>query len=282
MFGVIRSLPGLCDVGHFVVSQFNPVQVSGWSDLMLLWVFLCVAHFPHIFLLMSLHSRFPTLTIFQRFLPLWSIRCFSSCHFLLIGFSLFRLEEFVDLIFPSSFWSSYGSVGLCILYWVQGSLELFSLPIFRLVAMRFSSPVSISFFCEFWSSIGYLYFSTDQWLHLCFSSYIQTILFLQCQLCLFPHQYRSRRRCRCPDRSLCLSWARLQFHLQSFPSFLRLLFHLSHFPVSQFLQWLYFHLCFESFSVFSIRFYRLTRSILRCVDWIILSCSFVRVHVPEA
>ena len=52
---------------------------------------------------------------------------------------------------------------------------------------------------------------------------------IRSNLLLQSHQYRSSRRCRCTDRSLCLSCARLQFHLQSFPGFLCLLFHLSHF-----------------------------------------------------
>ena len=59
--------------------------------------------------------------------------------------------------------------------------------------MRFSAPASISFFCEFWSSIGYLYPSSVRRLRPYFFSFNRSIL-LQSQLCLSPHLWRGGAR----------------------------------------------------------------------------------------
>ena len=99
---VHRFLPELDDVGHFVV-QFHTVQVS-CCDLVV--GFLCDRSFfccPCIFAF----QRYPSFTVFCHFDPCVVILHIVSC----CRFSLFRLEEFVNLVFPSSFWSSHGSVG---------------------------------------------------------------------------------------------------------------------------------------------------------------------------
>ena len=87
--------------------------------------------------------------------------------------------------------------------------------------MRFSAPVSISFFYESWSNIESSHFPSFPRLRLCFFLCIQCILLLlllQSLLCQFHHRYRSRKRCRCPDRCVCLSFVRPHFHLQCYPS----------------------------------------------------------------
>ena len=117
-------------------------------------------------------------------------------------FGSFRYEEVIDFIFPSFLWSYHS---------------------FLLVKMSFSSLISISFFCVFGSSIGFLLFSSVPWLHLCFSSCIKCNVLLQFLLPQFLHRYRSWRRCRCLDRSLCLSCCHHRFHPQSFRDFLFLL-----------------------------------------------------------
>ena len=145
---VRRSLPELFAVCHFVVVvQFHTVQVSCWSDWTLWWVF-SAWHIVH-------RSFFccPCIFAFQRY-PFFTVFChFDPCVVLLhiiscCRFSLFQREEFVNLVFPSSFWSSYGSVGCVFCVEIRVPFSCF-LPIFRPVAMRFSSPISISFICEF-------------------------------------------------------------------------------------------------------------------------------------
>ena len=86
-------------------------------------------------------------------------------------------EEVIDFIFPYFSWSSHSS--LCrfwISCWGQSSIKLLSLPVFLPVAKRCSSLVSISFFCVFWSSIGFLLFPSVAWLPQCFSPCIQSML----------------------------------------------------------------------------------------------------------
>ena len=83
-----------------------------------------------------------------HFLPTFFIFCcldpfiFNVAYLI---FGLFRSGGFIDFVSPSFLWSSHSSVSFVL----RGSVLLLSPPIFRPLAMRFSAPVSISFFCEF-------------------------------------------------------------------------------------------------------------------------------------
>ena len=70
--------------------------------------FLIVPRCPLLFLLLSLRSRSPSFAVFCRFDPCVVVfHIVSCCRF---NFDFFRLEELVDLVFPLSSRSSYGSV----------------------------------------------------------------------------------------------------------------------------------------------------------------------------
>ena len=106
LFVVIRSLPDLRDGGHFVC--FNLVQVSCWSGFDLVVGFLCEARCPPISFFCCLcifaFQRPPSSSVFCRIDPCAVVLLVISC----CRISFFRLEEFVDLIFPSSFfWLSH-------------------------------------------------------------------------------------------------------------------------------------------------------------------------------
>ena len=133
----------------------------------------------------------------------------------------------------------------------------------------FSAPVSISFFCESCSSIESSHFPSFLWHRSCFFLCSRSNLLLQSLWYQFLLQNRSRNTRRCPGLCECLSFARLHFRRQWYSSRWCFLFVSSYLFVSLF--------CCIFLFVCMMR-----RSILRCVDCVILSCSLVGVHVPDA
>ena len=102
------------ELGHFVI-----VPTSRPSDSVLVGMdladgFLCCAHCPQKLRLLSLRIHLPVLSIFLDFSH------FDHVSLLFISFpfrhfSFLRLEAFVNLIFPSLFWSSPWSVWCLVL-----------------------------------------------------------------------------------------------------------------------------------------------------------------------
>ena len=167
-----------------------------------------------------------------------AVRCFCFLWF----------EKVVYFVFPSFPQSTHCSA--CLDFgtksWVP--IQQLSLPIVLLVAMLFSSPIAISFFCAFRSN-------TESWLpsliSLSESSAKDTSLsWSQSVSVLLPS---------------CVSLS--EFSWLSFLSQCRF----SDFHVACHLPFLYFLLVCT-----------MSRSIFRFVCSVNLSCSFVKVHVPHA
>ena len=73
--------------------------------------------------------------------------------------------------------------------------------------MRFSAPISISFYYESWSNIESSHSLSFQWLRLCFFYVFSPFFF-----------FNRWKRCRCPDRCVYLSFVRPHIHLQCYTS----------------------------------------------------------------
>ena len=109
VFGYLRFFLVFLMLATSSSSNFTPFRRRA-GRIGSCWCFLCVAHGPQIFLLLSLRIHFPLLSIFHCFFhfgPCVVIIQLTSCR----RFSFFKLEEFFCFIFPSSFWSSRSSVG---------------------------------------------------------------------------------------------------------------------------------------------------------------------------
>ena len=118
-------------------------------------------------LLLQLRIRFSSFSIFCHFDP-----CDVVPYF--VAFRLFSfpwLEEVTYFIFPSLFWSSRWSVCLVLGAEARVPFCCFLLPIVHLVAMQFSWPSAISFFCVFESSM-------EHWLLSSFSTAVTVLLFM--------------------------------------------------------------------------------------------------------
>ena len=99
----------LHDVHQLIFHRFHAVH-SVLVELDLVKDLFCCAYCQQILRLLCLHIRFPLLSIFLDFLPLLS-RC--RCSFIAFHlFSFLWLEEVINFIFPSLFWSSHWSVCL--------------------------------------------------------------------------------------------------------------------------------------------------------------------------
>ena len=181
----------------------------------------------------------PTLLIFRCFDPFIIVSFNIAC----LIFGCFGFEEVIDFIFHLFFGLP---TALCVLYFVLSSgfhPAAFITP--------FSSLISMSFFCVFWSSIGLFCCFIRSWLHVCFSSCFQPILLLrECLLSISSSASFMKE--------MSLSWSQsvfelFQVHLQSFRDFLSLLLHLSLFRFSTSL--FHFLFIFVVFFVFSLCLY---------------------------
>ena len=125
--------------------------------------------------------------------------------------SFLGFEEVVHFVFPFLFWSFYGSVCLP------------SFPIFLLVVMLFSSPISASFFHACRSNMGSWLHSFFLLLQLYFFSCIQSSPLAQALLCQSLYLNLWRRRRRCLGRNGCLYCFLLEYRLRSSLGYLCLL-----------------------------------------------------------
>ena len=136
------------------------------------------------------------LSMFSRFLPLWSkCHCFFNKKFHCLSSLLcpLALKKSFCIIIPISFlvFPLFCLSGAWC--WGLGSMLLLSLPIVHLVRMQFSFTSAISFFCV----MGFVPHLSFQLMWLCFISFIQSNLFHQFLLCQSLHRCLSRKKCCC-------------------------------------------------------------------------------------
>ena len=124
-------------------------------------------------------------------------------------------------------------------------------------------------FCESSSSIESSHFPSFLWDRLCFFLCSRSNLRLQSLWYQFLLQCRSRMTRRCPGLCECLSFCPSSL---SSPVLRKTSVTFSSL-ISSFRFTIFLYLLFVCM---------MSRSILRCVDCIILSCSMVGVHVPDA
>ena len=116
--------------------------------------FFSLSHYFHVFLLKSLCNFLRIKPIFHGLLLCWPMFCWLGCcfrsSFLSLPQQIWGLRwchlPIFSLVFQSLCWS-------CILNWILGSVQQLLSTISRSVMWQFSSPVSISFFCQSCSSI---------------------------------------------------------------------------------------------------------------------------------
>ena len=162
-------------------------------------------------------------------------------------------------------------IDLLVLYFelrVLGSIQQLLQTISHSVMWRFSTPISISFFFESYSSILSSHFPSFPLLHWCFFQCIQPNPLLRSRQRQFLRHCHSRMTRHCHGHCEIYRF---------FPSSL---------SSSMQLESMSFKKSLVSTLCFTIFFYLLfvcmvRRSILRCVGCIILSCSLVGAHIPD-
>ena len=162
---------------------------------------------------------------------------------------------------------------LCLFYFLnldQVSIQHLFSAIFHTVKLQFSVPISISFFCVPCFSIESLRVPSCPMRQQCFSLCIRSSPPLQSQVYQFPHQGLLQMSLHYPR------------HLEILCSVHRCFRHQCY--ILRWCQHFHFLLWAQYFSIFLyfLLVWIMNRSILRCVDWIILSCSLFGVHVPVA
>ena len=260
-----------CDVGCFIVTQSHSIKVSRWSALVIFSSFRA-----SVVLSRSLCQFLLIEPIFCGLWQCWSKFCWFDCFSRLVFHFLQILVWRIRWYHHPIFFFGLPIRSVCPISWTQIWVPFSSLfqPSFTRWCCWFSVP---NF--HFDSFVGPVPASNLCAFHL-FHGFFSASLYVCHPVFFFNHMWYQFHRRASSSNETSLSTTilnpcatdRLRIHHQCYTfQWCPLSPFSSLGPISCFSIFLYFHFVWI-----------MSRSILRCVDWIILSCSLFGAHFPAA
>ena len=225
--------------------------------------FFSFSRYFHVVLLQSLCNFLRVESIFRGLLLCWSMFCWFGCCFQ-VKFSVSSSTSLRNSLMSSSHLFLGLPIALLVLYFELSS-GFHSAAFINHLSLGDVAILSASLRFHFlWVLFQHRIFAFSIF------SMAPFVLLFKYSIQSVPsisvlRRYRSQMTRRCPGRCECLSFAHL--------SYLLLVVSVFFFVGLSFRFTIFLYLLFVCM---------MSRSILRCVDWIILSCSSVGVHVPDA